>query len=309
MLFLARASKWLKFGRAMSGPLWIDLPDADSRVAALSASPLVKTAIRDLMHKGVALLRANIGDQLIDEVVADFERHCRSNTRSSEYRDSYGLHERLCNLQMVSAPMRRLALNRQVMIILETIFNARPLVVGSLFFEKGSQQSIHRDGPAFFTNPINHFFGVWNALEDITPESGPLVYYEGGHRCISDEELRAACLRDQDAYFSSIIAACEKQGLPKRSILLNRGDTLIWHPQLPHGGSKIENPAKSRRSAVFHYIPVGVPIYGPNEFFNVHAELDTLANYEVVRAEGGAFYKHAAPKFFHNYTAGNFKEV
>jgi ectoine hydroxylase-related dioxygenase (phytanoyl-CoA dioxygenase family) len=297
------------FLRPRARAIWIDDGNAQERLARMRADPSVKVAIEELMDGGVAVLRNNLDGRLIEEVLADFNAYCNRSPESGEYRDRYGLHERLCNLQLVSRSTRALALNQKVLQILRLVFEAPPLVVGSLFFEKGSQQSIHRDGPAFFTNPIGHFFGVWHALEDITEESGPLVYYQGGHRAIADEVLRARPGLNEPAYFAAVIDACESQRLPKRRMTLSKGDTLIWHPQLPHGGSAIADPKRSRKSLVFHYIPLGVPIYGPKEFFGKGTPPAKGPNYEILRLDNGYFYKHAAPKFFHNYVEGNFKEV
>lgn len=72
-----------------------------------------------------------------------------------------------CNLQLISEAEKRICSNKGTAEILQAAFTSEFTVVGSLFFEKGSMQSIYRDTPAFFTNPLNHYFGVWNALEDI----------------------------------------------------------------------------------------------------------------------------------------------
>jgi len=289
--------------------LWIDLPDAHARLARLPASRVVRAAIKALIDEGVAVLRSNIDAPLIGQVLEEFAGYCERTSESRDYRDQYGLHERLCNLQMVSPAMRALAANATVREIMQAVFSAPPVVVGSLFFEKGSQQSIHRDGPAFFTVPINHFFGVWHALEDVSEDSGPLIYYERGHRVAPDDELRARDGLNEEVYFRTVREACEAMRLPKQHVVLAKGDTLIWHPQLPHGGASIADPARSRKSAVFHYIPVGVPIYGPKEFFGKAAPRASGPNYEVLSFDGALFYRHAAPKFFHNYADGNFKEV
>src|SRR5712664_3475531 len=254
MNILRKVLSFIDIRRASQRRLWIDRPDASKKLQQLDVDPIVRKAISDLIDKGVAIIPKNVTEESIRAVIKDFDAYCANTDTSRDYKDKFGLHERLCNLQMVSESAQDLALYKTTLAILSQIFQQTPLVVGSLLFEKGSQQSIHRDGPAFFTQPINHFFGVWNALEDISPQSGPLVYYEGGHRAISDEELRMRPDVDESTYFQKVVEDCEKRNLRKISVRLNRGDTLIWHPQLPHGGSRIADPSKSRRSMVFHYI-------------------------------------------------------
>jgi hypothetical protein len=68
------------------------------------------------------------------------------------------------------------------MSLLDFLFARSAGIYTSLLFEYGSQQPIHRDSPFFHTFPINYFFGVWFALEDIHPDSGPLIYVPGGYR-------------------------------------------------------------------------------------------------------------------------------
>ena len=306
---LKSAISSLKDSWRLRQSLWIDRPDAMSVLQKLDADAKVKQAISDLIVKGVATIRKNNDEHVIDEVVRDFDSYCRENADSRNYVDQYGLHERLCNLHMVSAAARKITQNRTTRAVIASAFRREPVVVGSLLFEKGSQQSIHRDGPAFFTVPIDHFFGVWNALEDITEDSGPLTYFEGGHRAISDKELRSDGVTNNESYFQRVIADCERRGCPLRDVLLSKGDTLIWHALLPHGGSKILDPRKSRKSLVSHYIPVGVPIYGPSVFFGPGVPSARGPNFQAIEIDGGKFLDQGSPKFFHNYDEGNFHEV
>jgi phytanoyl-CoA hydroxylase len=55
--------------------------------------------------------------------------------------------------------------------------------------------------------------------------------------------------------------------LRRRKLLMNAGDAVIWHPQLPHGGTVINAPDRTRYSLVFHTTPEGVPVYHQDVFF------------------------------------------
>jgi ectoine hydroxylase-related dioxygenase (phytanoyl-CoA dioxygenase family) len=192
--------------------------------------------------------------------------------------------------------------------LLEAAFRRPPVAVGSLYFDKGSTQSIHRDTPAFFTNPLNHFFGVWTALEDVHPGSGQLTYYEKGHAVLPDHELVARPEVNSRNYFEIVAKACRDSGLKLVEYYPKKGDTLIWHPGLPHGGAAILDPRLSRRSIVFHYIPQGVPIYGPEAFFGNRGFVRKGANYRTLRFEGHEVIDQGEPRFFHNKYEGNFDE-
>jgi len=193
--------------------------------------------------------------------------------------------------------------------VITAVFGSSVTVIGSLFFEKGSEQSIHRDTPAFFTNPFNHYFGVWNALEDIRMDAGPLIYYEGGHKVAQDKDLYLDKSVNEKNYFAKVEDACREAGLPIKELIINKGDTIIWHPQLPHGGGKINKTGLTRKSLVFHALPTMADIYGPSEFFNTHGRLPIKTNHSLLREGKHWMIDQGAPKFFHNRYEGNFDEI
>ena len=61
---------------------------------------------------------------------------------------------------------------------------------------------------------------------------------------------------------------CLREGLSVETVEMKKGDTLIWHPMLPHGGSRIIDQSASRNSIVFHITPLNIPVYRQDYFFN-----------------------------------------
>lgn len=271
-------------------------------------TPAVRQALHNLRQDGFTVLQANNSAACCDAVVSDFANYCQQNASAAEYRDDYGLHSRLALLHYVSDAALDIAANPRTLDVVRAGFLDDYNIAGSLFFERGSTQSIHRDTPAFFTNPLNRFFGVWNALEDIGPGTGELCYYPGGHRVISDAELRNDPRVNIHNYFDVVEEACVNAGLAKTFFRPNKGDTLIWLPQLPHGGGERTNPAASRRSIVFHYIPRGVPIYGAKHFFDRGRSLATQENYDIISKNGVRMIDMGSVRFYHNHAEGNFEE-
>jgi ectoine hydroxylase-related dioxygenase (phytanoyl-CoA dioxygenase family) len=54
--------------------------------------------------------------------------------------------------------------------------------------------------------------------------------------------------------------------------LIKKGDAVIWHPGLMHGGSPATKPGATRYSSVFHFAPTGVNVRSkafPNDFMNL----------------------------------------
>jgi phytanoyl-CoA hydroxylase len=191
-----------------------------------------------------------------------------------------------------------------------------------LFYERGSAQPTHRDSPYFTTSPEFYFFGVWVALEDANEENGALEVFSGGHR-IPEPDREAIALRyfnslDDlpksspelwDTYREEVTRRCEAIGLKKKRLCVKAGDTVIWHPQLPHGGSPIANIAKSRFSFVMHTTPLGVPVYHMDKFFNPRADAPANQDWDYIQMDGCYYVRRDAVDFNHEklFPASSFK--
>jgi phytanoyl-CoA hydroxylase len=261
-----------------------------------------------LRRDGFAILPGNIDTNLCDAVIRDFDVYCASNPEARQYEDEFGLHSRLALFHYKSRNALRVSQAPRTLRVLNAAFRRDATLVGSLLFEKGSTQDIHRDTPAFFTNPLNHFLGVWNALEDIQENSGELCYYKGGHEILPDADLYADKAIGIDNYFSTVEKACQIAGLKRQLFLPKKGDTLIWLPQLPHGGAPRIDKALSRRSIVFHFIPNGIPIHGANDFFNQSKAIHVGENYSTKSIDGVRMIDMGETRFYHNHSEGNFTE-
>jgi ectoine hydroxylase-related dioxygenase (phytanoyl-CoA dioxygenase family) len=119
------------------------------------------------------------------------------------------------------------------------------------------------------TEPPGYLIATWTALEDCTEDNGPLFYYPGSHR------LPIVTTEDYDSgntfftigehsnrhYENKIAEVIAQNGLQKQLFLAKRGDVLIWHANLLHGGSPILRPGATRKSMVCHYFAEGVFCY------------------------------------------------
>lgn len=288
--------------------MWF-LGKADDHIRSVVDDEQISDILIALRDDGVAIISGNNSKEMCDSVVSDFDDYVKENPESKDYQDQNGLHDRLCNFHMRSKAARNICFNKKTTNILRAAFDSRITVIGSLFFEKGSGQSMHRDTPAFFTNPFNHYFGIWNALEDIAHDSGPLVYYEGGHKICRDKDLYLNPDVDQENYFNIVESACIEAGLELKEIYPKKGDTIIWHPELPHGGGVIQNPKATRKSLVFHAIPISSDIYGPQEFFGTCGSVPKKQGFNLLDIDGDAMIDQGVAKFFKNRREGNFDEI
>jgi len=212
-------------------------------------------SLRNLHTDGLVLLRGAIRPALCDQAVADYHGFVASADQAEQWSDEYGLHSRLSNLHLASDALCAVVTARPVMRLCDRFFEARTAVYSSLFFERGSEQAVHRDDPFFHTEPRGRFLGIWVALEDVNEDQGPLFYIPGGHR--QEIPIPSADLYNPvDEYYAQLKGSTQP-------LIARKGDVAVWHPFLPHGGSAIKRPGASRLSAVFHVVPEGTIVSGP----------------------------------------------
>jgi len=153
--------------------------------------------------------------------------------------------------------------------ILSALMGGRAVLFQSINFLHGSEQATHSDSIHMTTYPPGGLLGVWIALEDITMENGPLHYYPGSHKLPYylnsdyDNEGNSFLLgnKSYEAYEQMIRDKIEKQGLEKTVFLARKGDLLIWHANLFHGGEPHLNRSRTRKSMVLHYFRAGAICY------------------------------------------------
>lgn len=267
---------------ASDNKLWIDKENAGSILDSKSLSDSVKSALNSLMTDGLAVVKDSIPASLCSDVIEDYSRYSKEFADYvSENLDVLGREKRLVNFHHYSKAAERVGTNPKVMEILDALFETESIVYTSLTFKYGTQQPVHRDTPHFATWPHSRFVGVWTALEDVDPSAGPLFYHPGAHRFEVDpkdfweEAVRQrpnATIQEQrllalDLYNGEIIRTAPTVSEPK-TIDLKAGDSVIWHPQLPHGGSPALNPHHTRWSMVFHCAPINVQVHQHDAFFS-----------------------------------------
>ena len=111
--------------------------------------------------------------------------------------------------------------------------------------------------------------GVWIPLEDIHPDSGPLIYIPGSHRLPYLQAHDVGHHPDktskpkQDIFHPAWLAMIKAQGLKAEAYTPKLGEALIWHANLLHGGSEVRDRQKTRWSQVTHYFFENCKHYTP----------------------------------------------
>ncbi|MCC5950891.1 MAG: phytanoyl-CoA dioxygenase family protein [Acidimicrobiia bacterium] len=167
---------------------------------------------------------------------------------------------RIADMHGHSDLARKLYLNPEVMRLIELIYGEPAVAFQSLYFTYGSQQALHRDPMFVPTDPPSHLLASWTALEDTSSDGGPLLYVPGSHRMpwheTSPGNIRLGRTVDKDAraaWREYRKQQMKEMGLKVQEFVCERGDVFIWHAGLLHGGKKLVDPERTRRSFVVHY--------------------------------------------------------
>jgi hypothetical protein len=155
-----------------------------------------------------------------------------------------------------SGAVAEIARAPSVLDTLGTLYGRRPIPFQTLNFERGTCQRPHSDTIHFHSIPQRFMAGVWVALEDIHPDSGPLVVYPGSHRLPVFDPLDLGIepgWEHHHEYEDAIEAIIDALALEATALRLSRGQAVIWAANLLHGGSEVRDERRTRLSQASHY--------------------------------------------------------
>lgn len=258
----------------------------------------------DLNTDGYTIIKGALTAELCDQINEDFRSYVENHREEADkYKLDTGNHSRLCNMHVTSSAAKHAIFSDKIMSVLDEFFAEEAFVATSLYFEQSSTQAVHRDVPFFNTQPRNIFAGVWLALEDVDPKSGPLIYYPKSH--LLDIEVMPVSKtggvgESFQRYCSDIQTACASSGLKLERGIVSKGDCIIWHGELAHGGSPIEAPGTTRKSMVFHCAPKDVVMYGAEEYFGARDYEPKNNSLLIDKDSGRSYIGHPSPVFAPN---------
>lgn len=292
----------------------------DERYQRLSA--VIREQADRFMSDGYLIFENVIQKDMCDRVINEFKGLCARNREYFDsFRDEYGFLERIINIHLAMPVMVEMFASAvPVLAFQDAAFGAPTSIYTSLYYEKGSGQSLHRDTPYFTTRPEYCYFGTWFALEDTDSGNGCLEVIPHGH-LVPEIDRRAFVQSSSDGedigsindhlfnkYQGEMLAECERRGLSSIHVPMKRGDVLIWHPQLPHGGGLIAERTRTRNSIVMHTVPAGCPVYHAYAFFDPTKQLSNEApwpNEELYNRKFAAHdtieVMHRSPKQRHTF--------
>lgn len=241
--------------------------------------------IRNINEDGFTIIRNGIDIDLTDRVISDF------NIWSSDEKNGFENHKynRVTNFHIYSKNTLDLVTNSSVNSILTKLFDKEQTVYSSLFFREGTAQHYHRDTPHFYTNPIDHYYGVWFSLEDININAGPLKYIINSHKVIApdgyevfnqlNDSNNLSCLLKYNKNLEDICKELNLTEIDETNYnKINKGDIIIWHPKLVHGGSNVLDTTLTRYSMVTHNVPINTAVFNAGHFFRKEPSEEYLLN-------------------------------
>lgn len=295
--------------------LWVDRLDAAMQASMRTSSPHLLRHFHNFTRNGFTVVQSAVDPALCDRVVAAYKAWFRDRPELGyDALRPDGFHKRLVNFHLASPEARELFLSPKALAVQDFLFGYPASVYSSLYFECGTRQPIHLDLPYFLTVPENHYFGVWYALEDANEENGALMVVRGGHRlpkidsfAIADRRYGVGYgpLSNTDTslwvdYQNELQRLIESHGLQVEQVPVRKGDVLIWHPLLPHGGGPVRQAGRTRHSMVIHTVPDQVPVYQAEVFFDRNAVRSENVRWKYQEYEGRRFADHGAPSIGDN---------
>jgi phytanoyl-CoA hydroxylase len=268
------------------GGLWPDHANAgdliEGRLELGRISQAQAQLLRDWAQNGYVVLRQALAPEIVDRAAEELRRAYNGEIQDLLFEcvklggyapvkwDPAVKHNpaKALDLHWLSEPIRDLIFAAPIRDYLELVFERRALASQSLTFLHGSTQGYHQDTLYVPFSLPRQFIASWVALEDVTPGGGELTYFPGSHqmpdhlyagqfKTLWDAErmLQQKSLREEMSTYSESMAQRNLQaGLTPETFLATKGDVLLWHADLAHGGMPISINS-TRASVVTHYCP------------------------------------------------------
>jgi hypothetical protein len=276
-----------------SDALWIDRPDwidtLAGKVRAGVISDELSVAIFKFCRDGYYVIPGAVSAELIVDLAREVDQIWKSQPDgllietfepddvmkyikpNEKYR---GGRTKLLDLHAHSALAREAIAALPVIEFLSAIFDDTPKAFQSLYFDRGTQQPMHKDSAyvKVDTNPSS-LLATWLALDDLSPGTGELEFYIGSHRAPDFlfggySKWMEGFANEHDNYLLSLHDDADALGQIKGSFLAKKGDVLIWHANLAYGDTRVTKSNRTRRSLATHFTAAEYePLYRRDSHF------------------------------------------
>lgn len=246
---------------------WLDVGNsaliANSHPSFNNFSESIQQKILDWSDNGYMILEGYFSNETCEKVNEEIEVLLKAE--KINFNDS----NKLMFANRKSALIKNVTYDATLKNVLELLLAKEIVAFQTINFYRGSEQRAHSDSIHMTTYPLGYLIAAWIALEDITPENGPLFYYPGSHKLPyllnTDFNTGESFLRLGEKTYTHYENALEdilrNNKFERKEFYAKKGDVLIWHANLIHGGAPIINLQSTRKSMVVHYFAKDVIKY------------------------------------------------
>jgi ectoine hydroxylase len=247
---------------------WLDRSDALEKLKEnpdfSQFSSETQDQIQHFIENGYLILRGWLNAEQVTEINTEVERLLNEGKTDFNFSG-----RKVMSAFQVSPIIDRYFRQPELLQLLSFILGKKILPFQTINFIEGSEQRAHSDSIHMTTEPQGYLIATWTALDDCHEGNGPLFYYPKSH-CLpyimsTDFDSGNTPLllgkHNNRRYEDRIQAFIEENNLEKAYFYAKKGDILLWHANLLHGGSPILQKGTTRRSMVSHYYTEGVICY------------------------------------------------
>ncbi|MEO5681340.1 MAG: phytanoyl-CoA dioxygenase family protein [Chitinophagaceae bacterium] len=220
-----------------------------------SAAVTTRESMLGFTENGFLIIRNYLSAAQVDAVNKEMEQLTKDGTVKQVYGSKimFAIHH--------SALLRKIGEDKKLLDLLGRLLNGDAVLFQSINFTMGSGQKTHSDSIHMTTHPLGGLLGVWIALDDVDENNGPLHYYPGSHQLpyylnADYNNEGSAWLLGKKSYaeYEEMMAKkIVEKGLKKQVFTARKGDLLVWHANLFHGGEPHKDKRLTRKSMVLHY--------------------------------------------------------
>ena len=226
-----------------------------------SKSVLTESQVAAFNERGYLVADFSLNESMLDAIVEKVQP-----LYPEDYQQNPTLPARVQDAWKSIDEVRQLARDMSIAQALQQLVGRQSLPFQTLNFPIGTRQFTHSDTVHFNSIPSNYMAGVWVALEDIDEDNGPLLYYPGSHKLheysMHDFDLEPG-YHNYHKYEECIQKVVEREQLQGEYGVIKKGEALIWHANLLHGGAPQKDLTRTRHSQVTHYYFADCKYYTP----------------------------------------------
>lgn len=225
--------------------------------------PLTDEQVASFNERGYLVVDFSLDSEMLDRIVEKV-----APLYGEEYRLNPHAPTRYQDAWKKVDEVRQLATDERIGLVLEQLLKRKSFPFQTLNFPIGSRQCAHSDTVHFNSIPAGYMAGVWVALEDMDEDNGPLIYYPGSHK-LHEYTMQDFGIEPKEEnypqYEECLRKVIEEQQLVAEYGTIKKGEALIWHANLLHGGAAQKDFSRTRHSQVTHYYFENCKYYTPME--------------------------------------------